>query len=414
MATWNGPWLKDCVLLWSIVHQCRFNLDDIPGKAQEIHEVVDLFTVFWNHVLVWASRNENWKHYSAVLEVSTNSEEHRVHLHLMVSFHERARIINFARCTFSGMRPGDVTAANGRGARAANRALREGHYYCQCMKVGALMCKTNWVANVDFLVDAVMVKRLWRKRKLTAAMAIRELINCRDRSHTNVAEVEKACALEYRMLCQQLQVEAEEGWRPRPWKPASTTEIAWLLQYGHLFNQDVFDKSLAVQALRDEHGGNLPPQAGLQRRYYFLIYDGMSHTGKSERAIAWWGWNLTRVCNCHKVTSPNLRNWLNGKEKAIVFEECDWRLVAENKLLFQATTRPVTLSQSQCNESAYDVWVHGTPMICTSNDFWRDCNDDEIADWIKMNSYYVWVDSPLWLAAEAQGLLLPFVHRDFA
>ena len=407
LATFNGPWLKDCEALWKIVHSCRYEIEALPDAITNCQPVVQLFLMFWKEVQDW-KEGMRWKHVSCSLEVSLNSEEPRVHFHLMVSFDKRKRWEHMRDVLrFQGILVGSVEPCTGRGVSGLSRALREGHYYCQCMKVGALIMATNWYANRDFLVDQVMVKRLWRKRKLNHKQAIRELINCRDRSPNAVAEVERAVALEYRQVCRRLQEDAEMNWAQRPWKPAMVKEIEWLLQYEHLWTDDLFATSLATQALREHFQGPIPERNSKQRRFYFLIYDGASHTGKTERAISWFGWQRTRVCNCHKICTPNLRQWLSGSEKAIVFEECDWKLIAENKLLFQATTRPVTLSQSQCNEAAYDVWVHGTPMICTSNDFWRGCNDEEMAAWIRLNAYYVWVDEPLFVSEEAQQLLLP-------
>ena len=92
-----------------------------------------------------------------------------------------------------------------------------------------------------------------------------------------------------------------------------------------------------------------------------------------------------------------MRQFLGGDFDAVVFDEGDWKLAIENKALFQSSLRPVMLSQSQCNESAYQVSTHGSPMIVTSNAFWDGC-PQEASDWIMANSFFVQVSQPLFLA----------------
>jgi hypothetical protein len=88
---------------------------------------------------------------------------------------------------------------------------------------------------------------------------------------------------------------------------------------------------------------------------------------------------------------------LTGKFNAILFDEGNWELVARNKALFQASTRPVELSQSQCNDRSYTLMVFRVPMIICSNDFWLGCKeDDEIRKWIDENSFYVRVETQVY------------------
>ena len=86
---------------------------------------------------------------------------------------------------------------------------------------------------------------------------------------------------------------------------------------------------------------------------------------------------------------------MTGQYKAVLFDEADWRLIASNKKLFQASVAPVQLGQSNCNRDAYEIFVHNMPIMICSNAFWKDCDDVEITEWIRQNCFYEWIDSNL-------------------
>jgi hypothetical protein len=100
------------------------------------------------------------------------------------------------------------------------------------------------------------------------------------------------------------------------------------------------------------------------------------------------------VQNC---TTPNLRRLQAEAYKAVVYDEADWRLPAEQRALFQSSPRPVELSQSNCNESAYSVVMYGMPQIICSNDFWKECTNEEAREWVEENAEFVRIDDPTWL-----------------
>ena len=104
------------------------------------------------------------------------------------------------------------------------------------------------------------------------------------------------------------------------------------------------------------------------------------------------------MLNMQNVTTPNLREFLTGKYRAVVYDECDWRLPASQRALMQSGARPVTLSQSQCNEAAYSVVMHGVPQILCSNDFWKGCGavDMEARAWVEENSCAVDIKVKTW------------------
>jgi hypothetical protein len=68
-------------------------------------------------------------------------------------------------------------------------------------------------------------------------------------------------------------------------------------------------------------------------------------------------------------------------------------------MLFQSGRRPPTMSQSNCNESAYDVDVFAVPMIICSNDFWAGSDGQDMVScaWIKENSFIVEITDKTWV-----------------
>jgi hypothetical protein len=127
-----------------------------------------------------------------------------------------------------------------------------------------------------------------------------------------------------------------------------------------------------------------------------LIYDGPSRTGKTERALSWFGQDRTLTVNCQGVRSPCLKDFETGGFRAICYEEASWELLWENRQLLQSGLNPVLLGQSQCNEHCYWVNVFGTPQLVTSNNFFEGCQSQEARAWIKANAFYVRVETPLY------------------
>ena len=80
-------------------------------------------------------------------------------------------------------------------------------------------------------------------------------------------------------------------------------------------------------------------------------------------------------------------------------DEGSARMVLDNKKLFQAGPNWVTLCSSKTNMLAYKIWPHRVRIIITSNRWQRDLSqlDSEDADWLRDNSVYLRVDTPLWL-----------------
>ena len=97
-----------------------------------------------------------------------------------------------------------------------------------------------------------------------------------------------------------------------------------------------------------------------------------SHLGSlSMNAVAclW----VALVVNCQGLGKvlPDM-SALNNPEKnykAIVLDELSPAQVISNKAFFQAGNDFVALSQSVCNQHAYQIWPYGMALIGCSNDF---------------------------------------------
>ncbi len=137
------------------------------------------------------------------------------------------------------------------------------------------------------------------------------------------------------------------------------------------------------------------PEGTLRRRYHFLVYEGPSRLGKTQRALWWFGEARTLYMSVQGSSTPNLRGFRRADYDAILFDEATWELPAKNRALFQSSGQQVTLGLSNCNEKAYKVRLSGCALICCSNNFWAEC-PPEARDWIEANCYLVRITEPCW------------------
>ena len=230
-----------------------------------------------------------------------------------------------------------------------------------------------------------MIKALWAQRKLSHTAAKSEAVQCRDRSPQLLGEIEATMQAEYRVSSDLSWRQAQLTWKSRPFKPASADELQWLQQFLPILQSPALRRSAAAQVIAGAPRPADPLAALALRRHKLLIYDGPSQMGKTERAAHWFGPANTLLIQTQSLTTPNLREWASGEYKAIVYDEGSWELVSSNKALFQSGSRPVQLSQSQCNDRAHNVVVYRCPMIVTSNCFWKGCADPDARAWIEAN-----------------------------
>ena len=100
---------------------------------------------------------------------------------------------------------------------------------------------------------------------------------------------------------------------------------------------------------------------------------------------------------------PDLRSFDSEKYSAIVLDELSPKQVVVLKKLLQASNEPVVLGVSPTTVSSYTVHVWRTRIIVSTN-LWnagmRRLPKVDSA-WLRKNSVYVAVQSPLWMAGTA-------------
>ena len=81
------------------------------------------------------------------------------------------------------------------------------------------------------MVSIDFVKRLWHARKMSYDCAMAEGIKTRNNVPYFVQMLNKSRALEYSMDVEQLTASAEKTWVSKPFKEATSEEVAFLAQF---------------------------------------------------------------------------------------------------------------------------------------------------------------------------------------
>ena len=129
-----------------------------------------------------------------------------------------------------------------------------------------------------------------------------------------------------------------------------------------------------------------PEDQPLLRRTKVLVIIGPTSIGKSAFCKSLWTPEKTYVVNCQNmVGEPYLKPWAENYQEytSILFDEGTWKLVIENKMLFQGGEDILHLSMSKTGMYTYPVFMWGVPLMICSNNFWagfdeeRDAGDKE-------------------------------------
>jgi hypothetical protein len=391
LFTFNNGWLLDQEDWCALVRQLQDCPAELELQARRREDTMALFDRFCKQTDCFA-KWAGWQHWSVALEISLESESlGRVHLHAFAHFKEAN--FQLARKTlrygFDNTVPNRVWCKGIRGAGGRDKAIRNGHYYLQAPKIGQICMQTTWPKFTKMMVNCSAVKELWRKRKISTRDAKVEVVQCRDRTPGCLREIEDTMQAEYRINADAAWKKQCKGWGDSTAKEPSIVELQWMEQFRFKCSSSSLRLTPAAVALE------AVPQAMevcRQRRFKLLIYDGPSGFGKTERAARWFGSDKTLTIQCKDISSPNLRDWQCGDFESMVFDEGNWELVSSNRALFQAGPRPIQMAQSQCNDRCYTLHVDACPMIVTSNEFWKGCNDWGAYEWITQNSVYIYID----------------------
>ena len=139
----------------------------------------------------------------------------------------------------------------------------------------------------------------------------------------------------------------------------------------------------------------------MEARYKFLILEGPSRVGKTCWARQLAAPGRTLELNCCSGSSPNLKSFKALHHEVVILDEATPQLILNERKLFQAGPTPVILGGSSTNVYSYSVFVHRVKFVVCSN-VWSDLVEREIPDtqqWLKDNSVYYKVTTPLWVVA---------------
>ena len=373
LLTYNGSWGLSEPALEEAVRASGGDIDQLVKRMKKIEYYERLFNDFWQ-CMHRAALQKRWT-LSASMEVSTKSEQvGRIHMHVFISAAKRFRLTaDSPEVAFRGQKPSHLQKCNADIPRFGACRIQQGHCYLQICKVGMLHWKTMYPMGEEFTPKTEWIMSWWRLRKMSFDDAIRQLLELRVRGVQHAVAEIRFVQKEHYMLKQKeklMKIRCQKP--PKPFKQPRAEEIAWWSQY------------------KDES----------RRRFKFLIYDGPSRTGKTARAENWCGPKYTLTMDCQGQTSPgSLQGFLTGQYLICVFDEANWQLCFQNKVLFQAGDRMCAVNKSAANANMFELSLTGVPLICCSNDFWEGYNEEEhkcAGDWIKANSYYIHWDEPTW------------------
>ena len=134
-----------------------------------------------------------------------------------------------------------------------------------------------------------------------------------------------------------------------------------------------------------------PENYGVKGRTTILAIIGPSKEGKTSKAISIFGVTKTLKVSCqgcpHGVL-PGLSSFKRGKHAAILFDECRHDQILLNREFFQSGVYPQSLSQSACNQYAYQLWVYQVAMIICANELKMteaDGLSSSDAEWLRSN-----------------------------
>ena len=386
LLTWHGDWgMQDAKVLAAVsVSDTIEHLSRLLSSMSFYQELGDTFFRFCTSRAITLGFSQ----VSVSVEHCQKGDiASRVHLHCYVSGgRHRLSYASFEILEFQDVRVSHV-AFTGYGAKNKDTSenvkssaqckfnsgrCNEAHYYLQFEKVGLLHQQSNFLKFVDFPVPARWIMSQYKQRKMSAETATIEIIACRDRCRGSIGELDFQIAKQVELTNERREKVAKsqmkQAMRPFIKMPSAITE--WLGQYNR-------------------------PEGHTLFRYKPLVLDGETRFGKTSWALSFFGPESTLQVNCQNITAPNLLSWRRQSDQysAILFDEGSWKLIFENKMLFQAGPASVDLGQSATNCNAYKVFVFAVPMIICSNQFWKDI-DDAGKQYLASNIIYLPVTSP--------------------
>jgi hypothetical protein len=231
----------------------------------------------------------------------------------------------------------------------------------------------NWrdCCSQELQIPATCIMEFWKQRKISAAVAMRDLLVSRD----PVAERWHRCV---------------------QWVSLSTSVQLWRDCARVIQEQLVATLNPAREHPRVNEW--LAQFRVADWRYKLLLLSGPSRIGKSIRAKTLFDPMHYFLVNCQGLGDalPSLREFDRAVHQVIIWDEISPQQVLATKVVFQGGVDLVSMSQSRCNNFSYQVWLWQVPQVLCSNYFplvevaadaasGRQGISAESADWLSAN-----------------------------
>lgn len=276
----------------------------------------------------------------------------------------------------------------GKGSRSAT-ASYSGAFYLQVRKVGAVRQHGTVTPFSGYHVKDYWITTMLTSGKITFDTARQLYVQCVVRAENNIRQLDYVQRLT-------LDMQAARD------KEACDAEI--------LKSEVAFKTIEAVETWKQQY-------STVKSRYAFLVLDGPSQTGKTRFAyslsppptkevLAKASEGLSTHCSSRKCVYyadcsgglPDLRNFRREQHRVLVLDELHPTSAVLLKKIMQASNDVAILGASPTMQHAYRVNSYQTMIIVTTNTWAPGCATMQADDveWLKANSVYVHVTSPLW------------------
>jgi hypothetical protein len=314
--------------------------------------------------------------YALSLELCARSwvDSHAIRLHLHAWILKETSTLGLDELRFKGSMAFVNFAAQsflaGRGARSVASSYA-GAFYLSVRKIGYVLAASTLEAFKHYVVKDYWVTTLYMLGKISGSVAKDLFLRCVTRAEANIRQLEYVQQQRESIEDAREQLE-NEHLILRSQRPFRTLPVvvAWLQHFS------VADS-----------------------RYKFLVLDGPSQTGKTRFA---------RSLSCPPSSvfyadcssgPPDLRDFSRRTHKLIVMDEMSPETAVSIKKVMQASNDGCVLGVSPTMQHAYKVNTFRTRIVvCTNTWASRMGSLDRVQqEWLSANSYYVFVESPLYL-----------------
>ena len=371
LLTWNGDW--GVFVIAGLAPHAGWRV--IVAALQKEVAIDRLWVAFKAHCeklsdLLGAA------HHAFSLELCMKSWEEeavlRVHGHLYLSAgSDKMKLARGSLAAFKDSIPNKshkVAALNNRACSGF-----AGCYYLLAPKIGLIRNHSNCAAYRDFGVSPEWITNMVQAEKMEFSDARVEMTRCGKGYQRRMAEL-KAWEAGQKELRLQARVAQEQAY--------------------HAANNLAFHSFPRIDAWLAR---NMQPH---RRRKEILVIEGPSGLGKTEFLKALVGHEACLELNAEAMEKPMLLALDSELHKLVFWDECNVKLVLENRKLFQCPPTMIALGISPTGRDVYHVWLNDLVMAIGSNSWTEQVDALPRAsdrEWLKKNTVHVAVSERMWV-----------------